>query len=140
MNSLTLANHISEIDRIREFLQENLEGKSLSEEIFYWIELSLVEICINIIRYAYPGGEGTFTLKIWGVENILYFEIRDEGIPFDPTLADPPDLDEIIKTRRKGGFGIYLARKLMDGFEYKRDKKQNVLLMSKKLSMKSIHS
>jgi len=28
----------------------------------------------------------------------------------------------------------------MDSFEYKRDKKQNVLLMSKKLSMKSLHS
>ena len=133
MKTLTLANHISEIGKIREFLQENLEGKSLSEEIFYWVELSLVEMCINVIRYAYPGKEGTFTLKIGRRENTLYFEIRDEGIPFDPTKAHPPDLDEIIKTRRKGGFGIYLARKLMDGIEYKREKKQNVLFMFKNL-------
>jgi len=133
LKSLTLSNHISEVEKIRKFLQSCLEGKSISEEYFYWIELSLVEVCINVIRYAYPESEGTFTLKIWDKNNSVYFEIRDDGIPFDPTQAKPPDLDEIIKTRRKGGFGIYLARKLMDGFEYKRENNQNVLVMFKKL-------
>jgi anti-sigma regulatory factor (Ser/Thr protein kinase) len=34
----------------------------------------------------------------------------------------------------RGGFGIYLSKTLMDGFEYKRESGQNVLTVFKTLS------
>ena len=85
----------------------------------------MLEICVNIIRYAYPETRGEIHLKNWKENKKFYLEISDEGIPFDPRVAEEPDLEKMISNGKKGGFGIFLARKLMDGFDYKREKNQN---------------
>jgi anti-sigma regulatory factor (Ser/Thr protein kinase) len=56
----------------------------------------------------------------------------DSGIPFDPRSVPKPDIDRLILSRRTGGLGIYLARTLMDGFDYRREDGQNVLTLTKK--------
>ncbi len=61
----------------------------------------------------------------------MFMEIRDWGVPFDPRGLDEPDIQEIIKSEKKGGLGVFLSRKLMDGFDYKREKDQNVLTIYK---------
>jgi len=131
--TLTVSSELNKIERIRKFLRQNLKGLEISEEDYYQIELSLLEICINIIRYAYPERKGQMVLKIWRQENKVFLEIRDNGLPFDPTKAPPPDLHEIISKKKKGGLGIFLSRRLMDGFNYKRENDENILLMYKRL-------
>ncbi|MFC2158387.1 ATP-binding protein [Acidobacteriota bacterium] len=134
MNCLKAFTQISEIDRIREFLKNCLESCEMSEDEYYWIELSVVEICINIIRYAYPEQDGDFSISVWQEGRNICVQIKDQGIPFNPKEAKSPVLEEIIKTERKGGFGIHLARKLMDEFEYTRKEGQNILFLKKNIS------
>jgi anti-sigma regulatory factor (Ser/Thr protein kinase) len=86
---------------------------------------------VNIIRYAYPNDKGEIFLKIWQSDGKMFLEIRDWGVPFDPRGLDEPDIQEIIKSEKKGGLGVFLSRKLMDGFDYKREKDQNVLTIYK---------
>ena len=133
MKTLRITNDLVELEKIRDFLKNCLEGLNLTEKAYYIIELSLLEICINIIRYAYPAGKGDISLKTWEEERKIFLEIRDSGIPFDPTETESPNIEEMIKNKRKGGLGIFLARKLMDGFEYKREDNQNVLTMHKRV-------
>lgn len=133
MRSLTVKNELVELEKVRKFLRENLKGLSVSEEDYFKIELSLIEMCTNIIRYAYPReGDGEIFLKTWLREGKIYLEIRDNGIPFDPSKAEKPDIGRIITSEKKGGLGIFLSRRLMDGFSYRREDTQNVLLMFKK--------
>jgi anti-sigma regulatory factor (Ser/Thr protein kinase) len=135
MNTLSVRSDLSELNKIRAFLKRNMQVLKLSEEDYYIIELSLLEICINIIRYAYPEDEqGQIFLRTWQEEDRVYLEIRDNGIPFDPSHTKTPDIDEIMKTGKKGGLGVFLTRKLMDGFEYRRDEEQNILTIYKVLS------
>ena len=61
----------------------------------------------------------------------MFVEIRDWGVPFNPRGLEEPDIQEIIKSEKKGGLGVFLSRKLMDGFDYKREKDQNVLTIYK---------
>lgn len=131
--SLEVLSELKQIEKIRRFLHKNLKGLPISEEDYYHIELSLLEICINIMRYAYPEKKGQIALKIWRQEDKVFLEIRDNGLPFDPTQSRPPDLHEIIRKNKKGGLGIFLSRELMDGFTYRRENEQNILLMYKKL-------
>jgi anti-sigma regulatory factor (Ser/Thr protein kinase) len=133
MKNIKVTSELSQVDRIRDFLQESLKNVNLKEEAYYWIELSLVEMSINIVRYAYPEGGGDIWLTVWREGDWLHFEIRDKGIPFDPSKAEKPDIEEMIDHRQKGGLGIYLTRKLMDRFDYRREGKQNILIMSKRL-------
>jgi serine/threonine-protein kinase RsbW len=132
--SLTVKSELMEIERVRSFLEKTLKVFNLSEEAFYLIELSILEMCINIVRYAYPKGKGDISIKIWNRKKKIFFEIRDWGIPFDPRKAPEPDIQEMLIKRQKGGLGIFLSRQLMNGFEYRRVDDQNILLMHKTIN------
>lgn len=130
---MRIKSDLAELDKVRKFLRHTLKWLHLVEEEYYKIELPVVEMCINIIRYACQDEKGRITLKAWQREGMLYFELRDRGIPFDPSQAGQPDIREIINNQKKGGLGIFLSRRLMDGFYYQREKDQNVLTMYKKI-------
>jgi sigma-B regulation protein RsbU (phosphoserine phosphatase) len=136
MKVLKTKSELSQLERIRHFLKENLKEFNLSEEDYFKIELSLVEMCTNIMRYAYPEKVGVIFIKTWHQDATIYWEIRDNGIPFDPTQIKEWDIQEMISKERKGGLGIFLARKLMDGLSYRRENNQNVLTMYKKARQK----
>lgn len=134
MEELKIKNDMAEVDKIRSFLKGSLKKYNLTDKDYYKIEVSLLEMVLNIIRYAYPQQEGQIFLKTWQKEGKIFFEIRDNGIPFDPRKADMPDVKELIKNEKTGGLGIFLSRKLMDGFNYKRENNQNILTMYKKIN------
>jgi serine/threonine-protein kinase RsbW len=136
MNTLTVRSELRELDKVRAFLKANLAGLELSEEDAYKVELSLVEMCSNIMRYAYPGDRGEIVVSTWQEGGKFYLEVRDKGVPFDPRQVKRPTLREMISREQMGGLGIFLARKLMDGFLYRREDDQNILLMHKKAQVK----
>lgn len=136
MKKLTVQSELRELDKVRAFLKSNLAGLDLDEEETYKVELSLVEMCSNIMRYAYPGDRGDIDISVWHEAGKLYLEVRDSGVPFDPREVRRPTLEEMISREQMGGLGIFLARKLMDGFYYRREDDQNVLLMYKKAEAK----
>jgi anti-sigma regulatory factor (Ser/Thr protein kinase) len=134
MEQLIIDSEFSEIDKVRSFLKKNLLNLNLSEEEYFTIELSLLEICTNIVRYAYPENKDKIFLKTWRDKDKFFLEIRDNGIPFDPREAKEPDIKKILKTEQVGGLGILISRQFMDGFDYKREHNQNILIMFKKIS------
>ena len=133
MNTLTVRSELKELDLIRNFLRENLVVFDLSEEDYFKVELALVEVCTNVMRYAYPDAVGDLTVIVWIQDDKFYVEIRDSGIPFDPCEIKKPRLKDLVGQGQKGGLGIFLARRLMDGFSYRREDGENVLTMYKKL-------
>lgn len=132
MKTLQVRSDLRELDRIRQFLRRGLRNLELSEEDVYKVELSLVEMCTNIMRYAYPGSNGEIYIRSWHEDARLYLEVRDDGIAFDPRTVKKPTMREMLSGARMGGLGIFLARRLMDGFDYRREDNQNVLTMYKK--------
>ncbi len=133
MDELRVAADLRAMDKVRGFVKKVLRGVDMTEEDGFKIELSLHEICINIALYAYPGQEGEIVLRTWREGEGVWFEFRDTGIAFDPRPVRQPDIMEKLRTGGRGGFGIYLFRTLMDGYEYRRESGQNVLLVFKRL-------
>ncbi|MCX6562473.1 MAG: ATP-binding protein [Candidatus Aminicenantes bacterium] len=133
MNHLSIAADLSEVDGVRQFLKDSLADIDISEEDGFKIELALVEMVVNVIRYAYPDGGGVLAIEIRKDRHRVIIEIRDSGLPFDPCRAPKPDIDEVVAAGRKGGLGIYLTRELMDECLYRRDGGQNILTLVKKL-------
>jgi anti-sigma regulatory factor (Ser/Thr protein kinase) len=131
MKKLRVKSELRELETIRKFLHRSLRGLDLSEEDFYKVELSLVEMCTNIVRYAYPQGNGHIDIRAWHEDARFFLEIRDGGIAFDPRTVKKPTLREMINREQMGGLGIFLARRLMDGFDYRREDDQNILTMFK---------
>lgn len=130
---MTVRADLAEVDRVRAFLRDHLRDLALGEEDALKVELSLHEILVNIVLYAYPQGPGEMTVRISGEPGTLVLEIRDGGVPFDPAGRPPPDLDEKIRRGSRGGLGVYLFKTLMDGFSYRREGGENVLTIRKTL-------
>ncbi len=135
MKTLKIKSQLTELDRMRSFLKEYLKKLQLSDKDYFKIELALLEICVNIIRYAYPQNTGDILIKAWHDEGKMFFEIRDSGVPFDPRKLKTPDIEESIRKEQTGGLGVYLSRSLMDGFDYKREDDENVLTIYKNIKL-----
>ncbi len=133
MNTIKIKCNLAELDKMRCFLKDSLEGLNVSDKDYFKIELALLEICVNIIRYAYPQNNGDIMIKAWCDEGKMFIEIRDNGVPFDPRKLKAPDIDESIRKEQTGGLGVFLSRSLMDGFDYKREDNQNVLTIYKSI-------
>jgi sigma-B regulation protein RsbU (phosphoserine phosphatase) len=136
MKKLRVKSELRELDTIRKFLHRSLRAVDLNEEDLYKVELSLVEMCTNIVRYAYPQGSGHIDIRAWHENARFFLEIRDGGIAFDPRTVKKPSLREMISREQMGGLGIFLARRLMDGFDYRREDDENVVTMFKKAATK----
>ena len=136
MKTLTISSDLANVAKVRDFVRETLQGLALPEKDIFRIDLSLVEVCINIVLYAYPHEKGRIVLSSWREPRRLFYEVRDSGQPFDPRTMKRPDVKEMMRAARKGGFGIFLSRTMMDGFDYRREDGQNVLTLSKRLPLK----
>lgn len=95
--------------------------------------LSLQEMVTNVLRHAYECDE-TRPIEIDFEASAEAFEVvlRDEGPAFDPLGHDIGILaeDEAMPTEG-GGWGIHIARLLMDEVDYARIGDKNELRMKK---------
>ena len=59
------------------------------------------------------------------------FALLDEGEHFDFAGVEDPDLDHYVETGKKGGLGVFLINRLMDGVEYRTGGAGNELVLTK---------
>ncbi len=93
----------------------------------YLVELAVVEGCTNIIRHAYDAScREKLGLSIKRSGDEIEILLMDKGVPFDPTRAPLPNLDE----PGEGGYGVFLIREIMREVSYqRRGSLWNVLLL-----------
>jgi len=131
---LTIPAALTAVDRARGFLKDVLRTSALSEDDRFQLDLVLVEIIINIVRYGYPAEAGEIHLSIDVGPDEVRLEFRDRGISFDPRSAPEPALEKLLSGGRRGGLGIHLVRKFTDEMSYRRDGEENVLSLRKSVN------
>ena len=110
------------------------ESQNWSVEMLFQIELTLEEICVNIVNYGFEddGGEHMIEIIVDSEAESLTMEIVDNGRAFDPLTETPePDLDSAVGDRPIGGLGVYLVKQYMDELDYRRSDGRNHLKMIK---------
>ena len=132
--SIILANDISEISRLYEFIEKLGNDFSLSPDIVFNLNLVLEEAVVNIINYAYPKEEHeSIYLSARMHEGSIVLVLTDTGKEFDPTAAPEADVTLSADDRQIGGLGIFLIRQIMNEVKYERIEGKNVLTLEKKL-------
>ena len=133
--SFKLKSKLSELDTLCRNLERFGESVGLSSKCIFEANLALDELFTNIISYGFKDNkEHTIEIKISLKNNKLVFNIEDDGIPFNPTEVDTPDMECTIEECKIGGLGIYLAKNLMDEVCYQRCKEKNVLTLKKNIN------
>lgn len=120
---------------MRKFVTDVLNEHGVSEVETSMMVLAVDEVCANIIIHGHLGAPSAkvridITFKKEGIR----FEIIDKGNAFDLVSYPEPAIDDLIKSKHKGGIGIMLVKKIMDDIHFERAKSQNKLSLFKKVS------
>jgi anti-sigma regulatory factor (Ser/Thr protein kinase) len=130
--SFKLKSNLSELDALCQKLEKFGQSMGLSKKCVFEANLALDELFTNIISYGFDDkNEHSITITIALENNDLVIHMEDDGIPFNPTQAETPDLECSIEECRIGGLGIHLAKNLMDEVCYQRCKDKNILTLKK---------
>ncbi|MCX7805828.1 MAG: ATP-binding protein, partial [Planctomycetota bacterium] len=126
------------VEKFRRFALE-LAGSSLNQEDREALQLALEELGQNAVEWGNRKDPSKrLKLSYCLTDDLVAFRIEDEGTGFDVASLPDPSADpqghiraRKLAGKRLGGFGIFLARKMMDKVEY--NAKGNVVTMVKYL-------
>ena len=132
---LTFANRADEAPHISRKIEVFLENQLVDSSIINKILLCVDELITNIIAHAYHDPEEhAVSLECNVGEDRISLELRDDGIPFNPTSKESPKLFKSVEDTGIGGLGIHLVMTLMDHVEYEREGDYNVLRATKMIA------
>ena len=132
LNRLELSAQISSLHIFTDFVRRGAEAAAFGERALDQLQLTIEEILVNVMRYAYPEGNlGTIEVS-YAVEGdkSLFVQISDTGRPFDPLTKDPPNLGLRLAERRVGGLGIFLVKQFASTIRYSRVEDRNIISLT----------
>lgn len=133
-NKLTISCSKDNLPKIRKFVGSVLSKNDVAEVEAHKIILAVDEVCANLIIHANECNPShNLDLAIDSDPKKIVFTIKDKGMAFDFTKYKEPSMDEIVSTRRKGGLGLMLVRRIMDKIEFTTEKNHNICTLIKKL-------
>jgi len=108
------------------------DEKEIPLPVIYKICIVIDELLNNIISYAYQDKkEHILDIDINLTGERLAIKITDDGFPFNPLMVPPPDTKLGLEERELGGLGIHLVKNIMDEYQYKRIKGENIIVLVK---------
>lgn len=134
MNELTILAAVENIDRVTDFVNEQLEEACCPLKVQTQLDVAVDEVFSNIANYAYQPGSGSATIKVEMEKDppAVVVTFIDCGIPYNPLLKEDPDTSLSAEEREAGGLGIFLVKKLMDEMTYEYTEGQNILRIRKR--------
>ena len=109
------------IDALHElfaFTAETLAGESGDGALSRTVDFVLEELFTNIVKYG--RGATPVLVEMAAIEGGVEVTLTDfDAAPFDVTRAPPVDITLPVESRRPGGLGLHLIRKLVDSIEYR---------------------
>jgi serine/threonine-protein kinase RsbW len=128
----TIPNRVEAIEQANAAAEAWLEEQGCGAECSLLVSLAIEELVTNCIKYGYDDSdEHQIGLRMEVVANVLMFEICDDGHPFDPLQAPPPDLTLSLEERPIGGLGLHLLKEMSDGISYERRAGCNLVTLRK---------
>ena len=125
---LSIANDDASLCAALETLDEFLEQRRVHGEAAFTLRLAAEEIVTNVIKYAYAdSARHEIEIDLCLSPDRAVLRVTDDGRPFDPLRAPPPDLSLPLEEKPPGGVGIHLLRTLTERLEYARAGGRNVL-------------
>jgi anti-sigma regulatory factor (Ser/Thr protein kinase) len=131
---LRLVNDLDAMARIPDWVEGFGAAHGLRPAVINDLNVALDEVVSNAIVHGYAAGApGEIVVRLRCRRSAVTAEVEDDGRPFDPLQAPPPDLTAPLAERPVGGLGLHFVRNLMDKVSYARVGARNVLKMLRNL-------
>ncbi|ADR21844.1 hypothetical protein MATR_05230 [Marivirga tractuosa] len=120
---------------IRGFITEKLKAYVHDDLEINQMVLAVDEICANLIIHSnYCNANETINLEVSVEKDGITFEISDEGEKFDINNYKEPSIQEVVQTKKKGGIGLMLVRRIMDKVEFVNKEQKNTCILHKRFN------
>lgn len=117
----------STIDVIQ-FAERTVSEANIPTKTAMQINIAVDEMYSNIVQYS---GASKAIAEISVDNNEIVLRFTDNGIPFDPTNTEDPDITLSAEERKIGGLGIFMVKKSMDSISYEYRDDLNILTIKK---------
>ncbi len=137
-NALTLDSELTELERLREFIERFCAGASVPAQTCYHLSVALEELFVNAVKHGRcdPRRDAIrIEMRIEG--DRLQIALSDNGVTFDPLSVPTPDLAADVGRRPIGGLGIHFVRCLIPEIRYERRDGRNCLFLTKPMETKA---
>lgn len=113
-----LARSFASLPDMFSFIDAALAGSGADADARYAIGFAFEELFTNMVKYN-PGGGGQIGLEIVLDGALAVCSLADpDSDRFDVTAAPDVDIHAPVESRRPGGLGLHLIRRLVDCVEY----------------------
>ncbi len=135
MNKLIVPAKIENLQKVLDFVDEQLKSVEYVMKARLQLELSIEEAYVNIAKYAYKE-EGEVVICCDLDEDPLRLTVQfiDCGIPYNPLKNKDPDISRDAEKKEIGGLGILLIKKNVDDLWYEYRDGKNILTIQKILN------
>lgn len=134
-NKLTITCSKTNLLKIRQFVSKVLTGYEVQELEAHKIILAVDEVCANLIIHSNdcnPDQKIHLRLEKEAGSRIT-FTIKDSGHSFNYLAYQEPSMEDIITSKRKGGVGLMLVKRIMDEIEFSKEENCNICRLTKKI-------
>jgi len=135
----TMSNQLEAIPFLQIAFEEYVAQWERAKPLIPTLNMALDDLLNNVVQYAFPNDPNEHFIEVEGEvhDECVILTITDDGIPFNPLTAAPPDLSVLLHEREIGGLGIHLVRSMFDEVTYHRNVGRNVLTVKKRLVSES---
>ena len=106
---------------------------AFAERAVEQVRMAVIEACLNAIEHSGSADRRIYLTFVCDDEKLLII-VRDFGKGFDPLEVRQPDIREKLGAMDKGGWGLYLIRRLMDEVDFQQVSTGTCLRMTKRRS------
>ena len=131
MKELQLDALTENLDRVLEFIEEQLEQYDCPNKTVIQIKIAVEELFVNIAHYAYGEETGYAIIQTETEAGKIKITLIDGGMHDNPLEKKDPDVTLSAEERQIGGLGIYMVKKSMDSVEYEYVDEKNCLTITK---------
>ena len=133
VETLTIAASGEEIRRACEWLTTALRQRDVPDPQVECLELALHEVLANVLAHGGSAAHAEpiricIEVREKATTGEARVEVRDAGIPFDPTGAPEHTPAKTLADAPLGGLGLPLIRRCSDWMSYRRDGGRNDLV------------
>lgn len=127
------------MDQVRvacDFVTNLAYEAGMDEDFIFQCELSVDEICTNIIEHGYhhDGSQKYIEVMVEPFADFWRITIMDEAPRFNPLNTADPDPNALLEDRGNGGWGIYFVKQYMNNISYRYENGRNCLILEKYLT------
>lgn len=120
------------LTKIDEFLVHNCKNPAIVNKLVMCMD----ELITNIISYGYTDKtdhEIQVLAQFDAIKREVSITLKDDGVEFDPTNPNKPNLRQPLQQRQVGGLGLHIVSSILDKMVYNRENQINILTVTKSL-------